>query len=65
MNKIRKIFKSESGATAIEYGLIAAFVALAIIVGAQLAGNGLNQMFSIIGLKMSQAASTANATTAN
>ena len=59
MNKLRKLFKSESGATAIEYGLIAAFVALAIFVGAQLAGNGLNKMFMVIGTKMSNAASTA------
>jgi pilus assembly protein Flp/PilA len=61
MNKLRKLFKSESGATAIEYGLIAAFVALAIFIGAQLAGNGLNKMFMVIGTKMSNAASTATA----
>jgi pilus assembly protein Flp/PilA len=59
MNKFRKLLKSESGATAIEYGLIAAFVALAIFVGAQMAGNGLNNMFMVIGNKMSSAASTA------
>jgi len=59
MNKLRKLFKSESGATAIEYGLIAAFVALAIFIGAQLAGNGLNKMFMVIGTKMSNAASVA------
>ena len=59
MSKIRKFFSSESGATAIEYGLIAAFVALAIFVGAQLAGNGLNRMFQVIGSTMSNAANTA------
>lgn len=59
MIKICKLLKSESGATAIEYGLIAAFVALAIFVGAQMAGNGLNNMFIVIGTKMSDAASTA------
>lgn len=59
MTKLAKLFKSESGATAIEYGLIAAFVALAIFVGAQLAGNGLNNMFMVIGTQMDKAANTA------
>ncbi len=54
MNKFRKLLKSESGATAIEYGLIAAFVALAIFVGAQMAGNGLNKMFQVIGTEMEE-----------
>ena len=31
---IRKFLKDETGATAIEYGLIAALIALAIVVGA-------------------------------
>ncbi len=60
MIKLAKLLKSESGATAIEYGLIAAFVALAIFVGAQLAGNGLNKMFMVIGTKMNEAATQAN-----
>ena len=59
MNKFRKLLKSESGATAIEYGLIAAFVALAIFVGAQMAGNGLNKMFQVIGTEMEKAANKA------
>ena len=37
--------KDESGATAIEYGLIAALIALAIIVGAGALGNALNEKF--------------------
>ncbi|WP_374307959.1 Flp family type IVb pilin [Dongia sp.] len=65
MIKLRKLLKSESGATAIEYGLIAAFVALAIFVGAQMAGNGLNKMFTVIGTKMSSAASTAQTQNSN
>jgi pilus assembly protein Flp/PilA len=56
MRKLTKILKSESGATAIEYGLIAAFIALAIYVGAQAAGNGLNTMFQSVGEKMENAA---------
>jgi pilus assembly protein Flp/PilA len=65
MKKFRKLLTSESGATAIEYGLIAAFVALAIFVGAQMAGNGLNAMFTVIGNKMTEAASTAESANSN
>lgn len=37
--------RRQSGATAIEYGLIAAFVALAVYVGTIVAGNGLGGIF--------------------
>lgn len=37
--------KDESGATAIEYGLIAALVAVAIMVGAGMLGKELNNKF--------------------
>ena len=37
--------KDESGATAIEYGLIAALIALAIVVGAGALGKALNAQF--------------------
>jgi pilus assembly protein Flp/PilA len=40
--------KNESGATAIEYGLIAALIAVAIIGGATLVGGNLNTKFSDI-----------------
>ena len=36
----------ESGATAIEYGLIAALIALAIVVGAGQLGNALNDQYT-------------------
>jgi pilus assembly protein Flp/PilA len=39
---------SEQGVTAIEYGLIATLVALAIIVGAGLLGTNLNALFTAI-----------------
>jgi pilus assembly protein Flp/PilA len=49
MSKILARFaKDESGATAIEYGLIAALIALAIIVGAGALGNALNSKFQKI-----------------
>ena len=43
-----RFVKDESGATAIEYGLIAALIALAIMVGAGQLGNSLNAKFSEI-----------------
>jgi pilus assembly protein Flp/PilA len=43
-----RFVKDESGATAIEYGLIAALIALAIMVGAGQLGNSLNNKFSSI-----------------
>ena len=41
-----RFVKDESGATAIEYGLIAALIALAIMVGAGPLGNALNAKFT-------------------
>lgn len=43
---------SERGVTAIEYGLIASLVALAIIVGITLLGVNLNALFTYIGGKV-------------
>jgi pilus assembly protein Flp/PilA len=47
-NLIARFVKDESGATAIEYGLIAALIALAIMVGAGAVGNSLNNKFGAI-----------------
>ncbi len=47
-NLIARFVKDESGATAIEYGLIAALIALAIMVGAGALGNALNAKFTNI-----------------
>jgi pilus assembly protein Flp/PilA len=47
-NLFARFVKDESGATAIEYGLIAALIALAIMVGAGSLGNALNAKFSSI-----------------
>ncbi len=44
----RKLLRDESGATAIEYGLIAALIAVALIVGLQSLGNGINDQFNEI-----------------
>ena len=44
--------ESESGVTAIEYGLIASLIALAIIVGLTLVGVNLGALFTYIGGKV-------------
>jgi pilus assembly protein Flp/PilA len=43
---VRNFFRDENGATAIEYGLIAAGIAVAIIVAVQTLGSNLNTTFS-------------------
>ncbi|MDB5764979.1 MAG: Flp/Fap pilin component [Herminiimonas sp.] len=45
MEFIRNFIQEEEGVTAIEYGLIAALVAVAIVVGAGALGQGLNGLF--------------------
>jgi pilus assembly protein Flp/PilA len=44
--------ESERGVTAIEYGLIASLIALAIITGVTLVGTNLTGLFSYIGGKV-------------
>jgi pilus assembly protein Flp/PilA len=53
MNMFAKFLKDESGATAIEYGLIAALIAVAIITGATALGNELDNQFSFLATKLS------------
>ncbi len=49
MNQIlRNFIKDESGATAIEYGLIAALVAVVIITGVSAVGTKLSAKFTTI-----------------
>lgn len=46
MTKFHSLLKDESGATAIEYGLIASLIAVAIIAGAKALGTNINVMFT-------------------
>ena len=46
---IRSFICDEDGAAAIEYGLIAALIAIAIIVGATLLGTSLDGLFTRLG----------------
>ena len=53
MNKLLSRFvRDESGATAIEYGLIAALIAVAIIAALQAVGNNLSSTFGNIAAKL-------------
>lgn len=47
-----KFLKDESGATAIEYGILAAVIGVAIIAAAQLVGTNLNSVFNEIATKV-------------
>ncbi len=46
MNILNKLLKNESGATAIEYGLIAALIAVVIIAGITLLGTDVGNTFN-------------------
>lgn len=48
MSKVMAFLKNESGATAIEYGLIAAGIAVVIIVTVNTIGSTLNAKFDYI-----------------
>ena len=48
MNMIKRFINDESGATAIEYGLIAGLVAVAIIAALTALGGSLNNLVSDI-----------------
>lgn len=52
MSKFAKFLKDESGATAIEYGLIAAGIAVAIIAVVNTLGSKLNTMFGNIATQL-------------
>jgi pilus assembly protein Flp/PilA len=56
MSKIfARFLKDESGATAIEYGLIAALISVGIIAGATLLGTSLDTTFTTLGNTMTGA----------
>ena len=59
MNLFARFAQDESGATAIEYGLIAALVSVGIIVAVTALGNGLSNLFTNIGTKLNTSAAKA------
>jgi len=48
MNLISRFVRDESGATAIEYGLIAALIAVVIITAVKLVGTSLSTTFNTV-----------------
>ncbi len=52
MKFVQNFLKDESGATAIEYGLIAALIAVAIIGGASSLGNNIGATFNEVSGKL-------------
>jgi pilus assembly protein Flp/PilA len=57
MKLINKILKDEAGATAIEYGLIAALIAVAAITAMGQLGNSLSNTFTYVSGQMTNAQS--------
>ncbi len=56
MNIFARFAKDESGATAIEYGLIAALISVAIISAVTLLGGTLSNVFTDINTKLTPTA---------
>ncbi|HEX4874707.1 MAG: Flp family type IVb pilin [Sphingorhabdus sp.] len=52
MKMIKKLFKNEEGATAIEYGLIAALIAVAAIAAMSSLGNNLSNTFDEVSTEL-------------
>ena len=61
MRLLRKMLGDQAGATAIEYGLIAAFLGVAVITAMQGLGNSLTNTYNTVGGKMNSANATASA----
>lgn len=55
VNHIKRFVNDEEGATAIEYGLLAALIAVVIIAGATALGNSINDKFTTIAGKVTAA----------
>ena len=54
-NLMTRYMNDESGATAIEYGLIAALIGVALIIGARAVGTQLNEKFNTISDEVAKA----------
>ena len=61
-NLFTRFIEDESGATAIEYGLIAALIAVGMIVGAKAVGTKVNTKFTEICTEIDNSSTTAGAT---
>ncbi len=59
--RFKRMLRDKSGATAIEYGLIAALVSVAAVVALQNLGSSLNTMFSTVSSQLDTAVAAAGA----
>ncbi len=55
MKKLLGFFKDEEGATAVEYGLLVALIAVAIITVVGFIGTNLNRLFGIVAENLANA----------
>ena len=55
MEKIKRFFRKEEGVTAIEYGLIAALIAVVIIAAVALVGTSLSSTFHTVATSIGSA----------
>ncbi|SCA55719.1 putative pilin subunit [Candidatus Terasakiella magnetica] len=60
---IKNIWNDESGATAIEYGLIAALISVVAITGMNLVGTGLNTAFTGVSTELNNAVTSESTST--
>ena len=60
MKILRKLMLNEKGATAIEYGLIAALIAVAAITAMGGLGNQLENTFTVVSTEMAEGTAAAN-----
>jgi pilus assembly protein Flp/PilA len=58
MSFLKAFLKDESGATMIEYGLVAALVSVAAIIALQILGGELRVIFNTVSSYLSSAATT-------
>ncbi len=58
MNIVKSFLKDESGATMIEYGLVAALVSIAAILALQILGSELQSIFNTVSGYLSAASGT-------
>jgi pilus assembly protein Flp/PilA len=58
MTHLKNFFRNESGATAIEYGLIAALISVAAVIAMRYVGTELSSTFHYVGSNMSSARAT-------
>ena len=56
---LRRFTRNDSGATALEYGLLAGLISVMVITGAGLAGTSLDTLFTNVGGQLEAAAGNA------